>query len=60
MSTIKSILRRFNWAVIAALIVLSVLLGLLNNLRVDDEKRVNWFGGAVSSEEDVDMVEVDT
>ena len=46
---------RFNLVVLAAMVLLSVLLGALNNLRVDEEKRVNWFGApSISDGEDVD------
>ncbi len=34
----------FNWMVIAIMVLLSVLLGVLNNLRVDEEKKVSWPG----------------
>ena len=46
--------KHFNLAVLAGLLLLAVLLGALNNLRVDEDCRVHWFGGpVVSSEEDV-------
>ena len=36
--------RWFNIAVVACILALSVLLGVLNNLRVADERKVKWFG----------------
>ena len=53
------LLKHFNWVVLIALLALSVGLGLVNNLRVDDEKRVNWFGGSVSSSDDFNESEGD-
>lgn len=42
----------FRWPVVVGLILLSLVLGVLNNLRVYEEQRVEWFGGpAVESEE---------
>ena len=38
-----------NWRVVAGLIILAVVLGALNNLRVYEERRVKWFGGPVIS-----------
>ena len=38
-----------NWTVVAVVVALSVVLGILNNLRVHDECKVKWFGGAVVS-----------
>lgn len=34
----------FDLAVVACIIALAVLLGILNNLRVSDERKVKWFG----------------
>ena len=46
---------RFNLVVLAAMVLLSILLGALNNLRVDEEKSVDWFGAPnISDGEDVD------
>ena len=46
---------RFNLVVLAAMVLLSVVLGVLNNLGVDEEKRVDWFDApSISAEEDVD------
>ena len=36
--------RWFNIVVVACILALSVLLGVLNNLRVADERKVKWFG----------------
>ena len=35
----------FDWRVIAGAIAAAVMLGVLNNLRVFEERRVEWFGG---------------
>ena len=45
-------LANYNWYVLAGIVVLSVALGALNNLRVYEEQRVNWFGGPVIAAED--------
>lgn len=39
--------RHFNISVLAGIVALAIVLGILNNLRVDEEKRVHWFGGPV-------------
>jgi len=39
--------RPFSVAVLAGMVALAFVLGILNNLRVDEEKRVHWFGGPV-------------
>ena len=36
--------RAYNLAVLAGILALAVLLGVLNNLRVADERKVKWFG----------------
>lgn len=42
----------FNLWVLAGLVALALVLGILNNLRVYEEQRVNWFGGpAIETEE---------
>ena len=45
-------LKSFNWLVLAGMAVLSLALGALNNLRVDDEKRVMWLGGSMAAADD--------
>ncbi|MBR4615425.1 MAG: hypothetical protein IKO55_07450 [Kiritimatiellae bacterium] len=42
----------FDVRVVLAIVLLSVVLGVLNNLRVYEEQRVNWFGGPVVAAED--------
>ena len=44
--------RGFDLRVLAALVVLAVVLGVLNNLRVFEEQRVKWFGGPVIEAEE--------
>jgi hypothetical protein len=41
---VKKLCRAYNLAVLASILVLAVLLGVLNNLRVADERKVKWFG----------------
>ena len=36
---------RFNLAVLSGIVLLAVILGVVNNLRVYEEQRVPWFGG---------------
>ena len=53
MKNVLCIVRRhFNLAVLLGIAAASLLLGILNNLRVDEERRVNWFGGPVVSSDD--------
>ena len=40
---IKKLCRAYNLAVLASILVLAVFLGILNNLRVADERKVKWF-----------------
>ena len=40
----KCLWRQFDFAVLAIIVVLSILLGVLNNMRVADERKVKWFG----------------
>ena len=40
---VKKMCRRYDPAVLASIIALAVLLGVLNNLRVADERKVKWF-----------------
>ena len=40
----KILLKRFDIFVIVGIITLAILLGVLNNLRVADERKVKWFG----------------
>ena len=46
-------LASYNWYVLSGIVLLAVVLGVLNNLRVYEEQRVNWFGGPVVSAEEV-------
>lgn len=49
-------IRSYNYFVLAIFILLAVILGVLNNLRLgtEDERRVPWFGSpaAASNSED--------
>ena len=42
----------FDVRVVIGIVLLAVVLGVLNNLRVYEEQRVNWFGGPVIAAED--------
>jgi hypothetical protein len=48
----KKILKHFNWWVIVGIVALAFVLGILNNLRVYEEQRVNWLGGPVVETEE--------
>jgi hypothetical protein len=39
----KILWRHFDFAVVACILVLAILLGVLNNLRVVGERKVKWF-----------------
>lgn len=47
MKRILAFLRSLDWRVLLAVPVLSVLLGVLNNLRVSEDQRVRWSGERV-------------
>ena len=38
---------KFDFGVLALIVVLAVVLGALNNLRVAEERRVKWFDAPV-------------
>lgn len=40
----KCLWLQFDFAVVAFIVLLAILLGILNNLRVADERKVKWFG----------------
>ena len=44
----RNVMMHFDWRVVLGLLVVAVILGALNNLRVFEEQRVEWFGGPVS------------
>lgn len=48
---------KFNLAVLAGLLLLALALGALNNLRVEEDRRVHWFGGPVVTDSDEDEAE---
>ena len=39
--------KTFDFKVICGMVLLAIVLGALNNLRVFEEQRVKWFGGPV-------------
>jgi hypothetical protein len=43
---------RYNLVVLAAMVLLSILLGVLSNMLVDEEKRVDWFGAPTMADEE--------
>ena len=44
MARLRAFLRGFDWRVLLAVPALSVLLGIANNLRVPESRRVRWSG----------------
>ena len=40
----KGLWRHLDFVVVACILMLAILLGVLNNLRVAGERRVKWFG----------------
>ena len=48
---IKCIGRHIDFAVVAGIVALALILGVLNNLRVADERKVWWFGAPTDSDD---------
>ena len=46
---------RLNYRAIAAMVVLSAALGALNNMHVDEERRVPWSGWGDDEAEETDV-----
>ena len=40
---VTELYRTYDLAVVASILALAILLGVLNNLRVADERKVKWF-----------------
>lgn len=53
MKSFKLTLFGFDLRILAALTALAAILGILNNLRVLEEKRVAWFGADAPEETEV-------
>ena len=53
----KSLWRYFDFAVVAFILALAVILGALNNLRVAEERKVKWFD-APANLDDFETTEV--
>ena len=51
--------RWFNIVVVACILALSALLGVLNNLRFADERKVKWFGPPADQDEQETSKEVE-
>ena len=47
----KSLWQRFNLVVVGCIVLLAILLGVLNNLRFADERKVKWFGTSADRDE---------
>ena len=47
----KSLWQRFDLAVVGCIVLLAILLGVLNNLRFADERKVRWFGPPADRDE---------
>ena len=41
--------KHFNLTLVLCIVALAVLLGVLNNLRVADERKVGWFAAPADS-----------
>ena len=59
MKSIWIFLRSLDWRVLFAVPVLSVLLGVVNNLRTPEDQRVRWSGErptiTIEAEDEVDI-----
>lgn len=40
----KNYLKSLNWIVLLGIAIFCVILAIINNIRVDDAKSVEWFG----------------
>lgn len=40
----KNYLKSLNWIVLLGIAIFCVVLAIINNIRVDDAKSVEWFG----------------
>lgn len=47
----KSLWQRFDIVVVGCIVLLAVILGVLNNLRFADERKVRWFGTPADRDE---------
>ena len=47
----KKLRQRFNLVVVGCIVLLAILLGVLNNLRFADERKVKWFGTPADRDE---------
>lgn len=43
-ATTKNYLKSLNWIVLLGIAIFCVVLAIINNIRVDDAKSVEWFG----------------
>jgi len=43
-NTLKGYLKSLNWIVLLGLAAFSIALAIVNNIRVDDAKSVEWIG----------------
>lgn len=55
---VRRLWQEYNLAVLAGILALAVLLGVLNNLRVADERKVKWFGAPADLADPKAAVEV--
>ena len=51
-----SYLKSLNWIVLLGIAVFSIALAIVNNIRVDDAKSVNWIGSQEVLEKPADIL----
>lgn len=56
LSAAKSYAKKLNWAVLLGIAAFSILLAIANNLRVDKDKSVEWFGTQDVMEKPADVL----
>lgn len=52
----KSYLKSLNWVFIIALTLFCIAMAVVNNIRVDDAKSVNWIGSQEVLEKPADIL----
>ena len=52
----KSYLKSLNWIFIIALTLFCIAMAVVNNIRVDDAKSVNWIGSQEVLEKPADIL----
>ena len=52
----KNYIKSLNWIVLLGIAVFSIVLAIVNNIRVDDTKSVNWIGSQEVLEKPADIL----